>query len=120
MDEIVGGLKKAGFRGEMQRDPATLDLYSHDASMFELRPKLVVSPTNAKDVEKLVKLVAANKQKVPELSLTGRSAGTDMSGGAINDSIIVDFHRHFTKIEKVSASSAQVQPGVLYRDFEPQ
>ncbi|MGH7194359.1 MAG: FAD-binding oxidoreductase, partial [Candidatus Saccharimonadales bacterium] len=52
--------------------------------------------------------------------LTARSAGTDMSGGAINDSIIVNFLEHFTKIEKVTAGAAQVQPGVFYRDFEPE
>src|ERR1700733_7223833 len=118
MDEIVDGLKRAGFKGELAADPATLDLYSHDASMFELRPKLVVAPRDAKDVERLVKLVAAKKKAMPELSITGRSAGTDMSGGAINESVIVDFRRHFTTIEKVTAEAAQAQPGVLYRDFE--
>ncbi len=112
------GLKKAGFQGETAADPATLDFYSHDASMFELRPKLVVRPKNAADVEKLVKTVAALHAKHPDLSLTARSAGTDMSGGAINDSVIVDFLTHFTKIEKVSERSAQVQPGVFYRDFD--
>ncbi|HZL08010.1 MAG TPA: FAD-binding oxidoreductase [Candidatus Dormibacteraeota bacterium] len=120
MDEINSGLKKAGFKGETDNSPATLDLYSHDASMFELRPKLIVKPEDAKDVEKLVKLVAAKKKTEPRLSLTARSAGTDMSGGAINDSIIVDFREHFRKIEKVTGTSAQAQPGVLYRDFEPQ
>lgn len=119
MDEIVGGLKKAGFRGELRSDPATLDTFSHDASMFELRPKLVAAPTNAKDVERLVKVVATNKKAMPELSLTARAAGTDMSGAAINESIIVDFRKHFTEIEKVTSTTAQVQPGVLYRDFEP-
>jgi FAD/FMN-containing dehydrogenase len=120
MDEISSGLKQAGFRGEFDHSPATLDRYSHDASMFELRPKLVVKPRDAEDVERLVKLVAAEKKRRPELSLTARSAGTDMSGGAINDSIIVDFLAHFTKIEQVNARAAQAQPGVLYRDFEPQ
>lgn len=120
MDEITAGLKKAGFKGETDSSPATLDLYSHDASMFELRPKLVVKPETAKDVEKLVKLVAAAKKSLPGLSLTARSAGTDMSGGAINSSIIVDFLEHFKKIEKVTSTSAQAQPGVFYRDFEPQ
>src|ERR1700729_3016787 len=110
MDEIVDGLKRAGFKGELAADPATLDLYSHDASMFELRPKLVVAPKDAKDVERLVKLVAANKKSQPGLSLTARSAGTDMSGGAINDSIIVDFLKYFKQIEKVSSTAAQVQP----------
>lgn len=120
MDEFRAALTKAGFKGELDDSPATLDLYSHDASMFELRPKLVVQPRDAKDIEKLVKLTSERKAKQPGLSLTARSAGTCMSGGAINDSVIVDFRKHFTKIEKVTAKSAQAQPGVLYRDFEPQ
>jgi len=41
-----------------------------------------------------------------------------MSGGAVNESVIVDFTKHFTKIESVSATEAQAQPGVFYRDFE--
>lgn len=118
MDNIKQALAKSGFSGEIKDDPATLDLYSHDASMFELRPQLVVAPKNAKDIEKLVKVAAFNKKEHRRLSLTARSAGTDMSGGAINDSIIVDFRAHFTKIGKVTGSSAHVQPGVLYRDFE--
>lgn len=87
--------------------------------MFELRPQLVVMPTDTKDVEKLVTLVAKHKKHLPGLSVTARSAGTCMSGGAINDSIIVDFTKHFNKVEAVSKSAAQVQPGVYYRDFEP-
>lgn len=120
MESIEKGLRAAGFSGEMHRDPATLDLYSHDASMFELRPKLVVRPKGSQDVQVLVQFVSAQKERHPALSLTARSAGTDMSGGAINDSIIIDFRRHFTKISAVTSHSAHVQPGVLYRDFEPQ
>jgi len=120
MDKIVAELKKLGFAGETDGSPATLDLYSHDASMFELRPKLVVRPKDAKDVERLVKLVTEQKKHQPGLSLTARSAGTCMTGGAINDSIIVDFLAHFTKIGTVTPVSAQTQPGVFYRDFEPQ
>ena len=120
MDEFATGLQKAGFRGDLDTSLASLDLYSHDASMFELRPKLIVTPKDAKDVERVVKLVAGLKKSHPNLSLTARSAGTDMSGGAINDSIIVDFLKYFKEIEKVSSTAAQVQPGVFYRDFEPQ
>lgn len=102
----------------MDDSAATRDFYSHDASLFEIRPKLVVFPKDAGDVKKLVSLVAANKHHMTHLSLTARSAGTDMSGGTINDSVIVDFSKHFTKIERVSANEAQAQPGVFYRDFE--
>jgi FAD/FMN-containing dehydrogenase len=120
VEDIKSAIKKTGFKGELKDDPATLDAYSHDASMFELRPKLVVAPTDGKDIEQLVKLVAAEKKHHPDLSLTARSAGTCMSGGAINDSIIIDFRKHFTTIEKVTPETAQAQPGVLYRDFEPE
>ena len=118
MDEIISALRSANFSGEIDKTSKTLDFYSHDASMFELRPELVVMPKDYKDVETIVKFVGDNKTKFPELSLTARSAGTDMSGGAINTSIIVDFLEHFKKIEKVTSSTAQAQPGVFYRNFE--
>jgi FAD/FMN-containing dehydrogenase len=119
MEKTKGGLKQAGFKGELDDAPAALDLYSHDASMFELRPKLITAPKDVKDVECLIKWAVAAKKKQPELSLTARSAGTDMSGGAINESIIVDFRKHFTQVKDVTATQAHAQPGVLYRDFEP-
>jgi FAD/FMN-containing dehydrogenase len=62
--------------------------------------------------------VAAHKKDQPGLSITARSAGTDMSGGAINDSIIADFNKHFTQIYSVTSTEAHAQPGVFYRDFE--
>ena len=79
--------------------------------MFELRPKLVVMPHDSKDVQTLISLVAEKKVSMPELSVTARSAGTDMAGGAINESIIVDFNKHLNKVENVTSDEAQTQPG---------
>jgi FAD/FMN-containing dehydrogenase len=118
MDDIKQKLAAGGFTGEMDDSAETKAFYSHDASLFELVPQLVVMPKTSDDVQKLVKLVSASKKKMPELSVTARSAGTDMSGGAVNESIIVDFNKHFTKIEKVTSTEAHAQPGVFYRDFE--
>lgn len=118
MDEFKQALAKAGFAGEIKDDATTKEFYSHDASLFEVKPQLVVFPTNSDDVQILVKTVAKYKKSMPRLSVTARSAGTDMSGGAINDSIIVDFNKHFTRIEKVTKTEAHAQPGVFYRDFE--
>lgn len=118
MDDFAQKLTASGFGGELDSSDEARERYSHDASLFEIKPQLVVKPRNSQDVQTLVKLVAANKKQLPELSVTARSAGTDMSGGAINDSIIVDFNAHFTKIEHVSPKEAHTQPGVFYRDFE--
>jgi len=118
MDEFSAALKAAGFMGEIDESLKTRDFYSHDASLFEIRPEVVVAPKNSQDVQRLVKAVKAGRKKNPKLSITARSAGTDMSGGAINDSVIANFNKHFTKIGTVTSESAQVQPGVFYRDFE--
>ncbi len=118
MKELVAALKKAGFEGDIDSSAVTRDIYSHDASLFEIQPKLVVMPKHSKDVQLIVKEVAKRKKHDPTLSLTARSAGTDMSGGAINDSVIMDFSKYFTAIKEVSSTAAHAEPGVPYRTFE--
>src|SRR6266542_1989750 len=103
MDAFKRKLQKAGFKGELLDDPVSKAFYSHDASLFEVKPQLIVCPQDSTDVQTLISLVAILKPAMPELSLTARSAGTDMSGGAINESVIVDFNKHFTNIEAVSS-----------------
>ena len=118
MDEIKQALAKAGFGGELEDSKEALELYSHDASMFEIKPKLIIAPKTGKDIEAAVKIVAERKAHDHDLSLTARSAGTDMSGAAINDSIIIDFKRHLNKFIKLDGDKATVQPGLLFRDFD--
>lgn len=118
MNELKTKLQKHGFLGELDDSTEAKDLYSHDASMFELVPELVAAPVDSADLQRLVRFVAANKKQHPTLSLTGRSAGTDMAGGAINESIIVDFAKHFTHIGPITGLNGTAQPGVFYRDFE--
>ncbi|HEX3082362.1 MAG TPA: FAD-binding oxidoreductase [Candidatus Saccharimonadia bacterium] len=105
-------------KGEVDDTPETIETYSHDASLFEVDPQVVTFPKDSADVQALVKYVADHKKANPQLSITARSAGTDMSGGAVNDSVIADFNRYFTKIKEVSSTAAHVEPGVFYRDFE--
>ncbi len=111
-------LKKRGFEGDIDGGQQTLEFYSHDASLFEMIPELVVFPKNTQDLQRLVVSAHLVRAKVSNLSLTARSAGTCMSGGAINDSVIIDFTRYLNRIEDVQDFSARTQPGVFYRDFE--
>jgi len=118
MDEIIAEIKKAGFKGKITKSLQTRDDYSHDASMFEILPDLVVFPEDSEDVGVLVGIVNKNQKQHRNLSLTARSAGTDMTGGAIGESIVMDFTKHFNKIFEVNSTHAVTQPGVYYRDFE--
>lgn len=120
MQVFIDALKQSGFEGDIDDSLETRNLFSHDASMFEIVPQLVVAPRHTKDVERIVVAAQKTKVSIKNLSLTARSAGTDMSGGAINESVIIDFKKYFTAIKSIEQRSARVQPGVFFRDFDAQ
>jgi len=103
------------FKGDIDSSDSTLETYSEDTSIFKVRPRMVVYPKDASDLGVLVRYAEGQKGAV---SLTARSAGTDMSGGPLTDSIVVDFTRYFDRVSHVEKTYATVQPGVYYRDFE--
>ena len=135
-------------KGDVSTTDIDLEKYSHDASIFEVKPEVIVYPKDSEDIQSLVKWVGEHKAEQPSLSLTARSAGTDMSGGPLNDSIVLDFMKYFNHILEVvpispkfdefgreiedprfygsdnvggkigSAGYAVTEPGVYYRDFE--
>lgn len=111
---------KTKIKGEVETGPASLAKYSRDASIFEVMPACVVKPQDTEDLKNLVRWVLLHKQNDPKLSITARSAGSDMSGGPLNESIIADFTAHFSRIEMFGKDFAVVKPGVFYRDFEKQ
>ncbi|MEK7621959.1 MAG: FAD-binding oxidoreductase [Patescibacteria group bacterium] len=109
---------KTFFRGEVHTEAATLDTYSRDASLFKVRPALVLFPRDAIDIARLVEFVKREKPLHPELSITVRAAGTCMSGGSLNESIILDVTKFMHGVSRVSDESATALPGTFYRDFE--
>ena len=118
MDKKLFEELKSSIKGEVVEDEQTLKSYSHDASIFEVNPRAVVFPLDDEDVENVVKFVNKHKKEFPNLSVTGRSAGTDMGGGPLNESIILSFTKHFNQIKGIKGNIATTQPGVYYRDFE--
>ena len=106
------------FKGELDKSEKTREFYSHDASLFEMQPQIVGFPKDSEDLQSVVRFVNENKKKHPMLSITPRSRGTDMSGGAIGQSIVLDVSKNMTKLVHVSSKSATVQPGMMYKDFE--
>ena len=116
-------LKKT-FKGDIEQDAATRAKYSHDASLFQVVPECVVFPRDSADVCALVKWVnqenAGLRPEEKKISITARSAGTCMSGGAINDSIIIDITRYMNHLGGVDEENKKIttEPGVFYRDFE--
>lgn len=127
---------KSFLKGDIENSKDVLEKYSHDYSVFEVVPEIVVFPKDSEDIKNLVKFV---KQKREEgnlnISITPRAAGTCMSGGSLNISIILDVTRYMSgvlSIDKVKpyaqksptghgykiSGEARVLPGTFYRDFD--
>lgn len=128
---------KSLIKGDVDDSTEAIFSHSRDASLFEIKPELVVYPKDADDVEKIVKFVAEEKKNNPNISITARSAGTCMSGGPLNNSISLDCMRYLNNIYEIKEVSsydylphfwnarpvkmsgeAKIEPGVFYRDFE--
>lgn len=121
--DIAYEIKKI-IRGDVDTTPEVIDSHSRDASLLEVVPEMVIYPKDAADVQAIVIFVNEwNKNQLLGeskhlLHITARSAGTDMSGGPLNTSIILDFTRYMNKIIEVTADYGIVEPGCYYRDFE--
>ena len=107
-------LTSYGMNVETDSSPETLEKYSRDASIFEVRPKFVAYPKNRDEVRELVKWVNENSGE----SLTVRAAGTDMTGGPLTESVVVDVSKYLNKIGEIDEQIIITEPGVFYRDFE--
>lgn len=118
MEKIIETLEKQ-IKGGVATDLRTRHAVSHDASIYELVPDVVIEPKDAADIETLVRFVNKNKHHYPNLSITPRSAGTDMSGGAIGNSILIEMTPHFNAIRSLKNGVLHVQPGVFMRDIDP-
>ncbi len=105
-------------KGDVVDDAETLHTYSRDTSIFERTPSVVVFPKDADDVSAVVKFVHEAKGRGEAISLAARSAGTDMTGGPLTDSIALVFTKYMNHIGEIGPDFAESEPGVYYRDFE--
>lgn len=116
-DEIIKLIK-----GDVDVSVATLSTFSHDTSLFEVIPEMVTFPKDTEDISALVRYVQEknkeNAEGINKLSLTARSAGTDMTGGPLTQSIVVECMRYINNFISIGDDYAVVEPGMFYRDFE--
>ena len=104
---FVSSLKKA-IKGEVLNDAYTLGMYATDASIYQVKPVIVVIPQDESDVKKAVAL--ANEHKV---SILPRGGGTSLAGQSVGKSMVLDFSKHINKVLEINPSEkwVRVQPG---------
>jgi glycolate oxidase subunit GlcD len=98
-------------KNQVFTDAASLFTYEVDAGLDRAMPDGVVLPGSARDVAEIVRWAAANG-----VSLTGRGAGTGLSGGAVAEhgGLIMSFSRMNRVLEiDRDGCSALVEPGLI-------
>ncbi len=109
---------KSKVSGEFSTEEKDLESNSRDASIFQIKPTAIYYPKNAKECSELVSYMNERKGAYPDLCITARAAGTDMSGGSVGEGIIASFTKYMNHIVEIKNNSAITEPGVFYRDFE--
>jgi FAD/FMN-containing dehydrogenase/Fe-S oxidoreductase len=94
--------------GEVRCDDLFVELYSVDASIYELRPLGVVRPLHLADVVACVRYAAENG-----ISLHARGAGSGLAGESLGRGLIVDFSHAMRRILATDEQTVRVQPGVV-------
>jgi FAD/FMN-containing dehydrogenase/Fe-S oxidoreductase len=94
-------------------DAPAITAYSIDAGIYKVQPQAVLLIESADDLEKA--LLYARENHVP---LTARSGGTNVTGNAIGEGIILEFSR-LNKILEINKKKqwARVAPGIVYAEL---
>jgi glycolate dehydrogenase FAD-linked subunit len=105
---ITDGLARIA-RGEVLSDEWSRQIYSTDASHYEIKPAIVACPKDASDLQEICHYAYSKR-----MSLTGRGAGTGLLGQSLSDGgLVLDFTKHMNRIVDVGTDYVVVEPGIV-------
>lgn len=99
--------------GEVSTNGAVLAALSHDLSVLEMTPEMVVYPRATNDIRKVMRFTWQLAEKGHVLPVTVRGGGTDETGGAIGKGVIISTTAHMNRIFEFDAKQklVRLQPG---------
>lgn len=106
---IANALKQS-IKGEVLSDPISCHIYSVDASIYEIKPQVIVVPIDTDDILQTVAI--AREYNLP---ITARGAATGITGGCLGKGIILDLSQHLNRIIEINIEEqyAICEPGVI-------
>lgn len=93
-------------RIEIRTDAITRQLYSTDASIYEVTPESVAFPKGADEISQVFELAAE-----ANLTVTPRGSGSGLAGGAIGPGLILDCQRFNQQIHSFDPDRRSVRVG---------
>jgi FAD/FMN-containing dehydrogenase len=94
--------------------------FAQDASILRMAPSIVVYPRNENDVRKTMRFSWQLAERGRGLPITARGGGSDTSGAAIGNGILLVFTAHMNRILELDPKKefVTVEPGVTYDKLE--
>ena len=106
--------------GEVLESSTVRRYFSTDASIFSITPTVVVYPRNENDVRKTARFSWQLAERGRPMPITARGLGTDRSGAAIGNGIVLVFPGHMNKILEYDSKTghAIVEPGINFAKLQ--
>lgn len=103
--------------GEVHADVVNRQLYSTDASIYQIEPVAVFLPRTAEDLRCAVQICRDH-----HIAIIPRGGGTSLSGQSIGAGLIIDASKHLRKVLDIDPThrTARVQPGVVLEQLNQQ
>lgn len=119
MNKIAAYLQ-SHLSGEVLVSESVREFFSHDASILELKPSVVVYPRTTSDIRKVARFTWQLAEKGHVLPMTARGSGTDQTGAAIGKGVSLVFPAHMNKILELDSKQkmVRVQPGLNFKSLQ--
>ncbi|MGH7239709.1 MAG: FAD-binding oxidoreductase, partial [Candidatus Saccharimonadales bacterium] len=112
----VGQYLQEHLIGEVVDSAEAIEFFSTDMSIFRVKPGLIVYPRNENDVRKTARFSWQLAERGRIVPITARGAGTDLSGAAIGDGVVMVLPAHLHHILDIDNRSGVIvaEPGANF------
>ncbi len=119
MSKIANYLQQH-LNGEVVSSPRVRKFFATDASILTKTPQIIVYPRTTNDVRKVARFTWQLAEKGHVLPITARGSGTDQTGAAIGNGIVMVFPAHMQKILELDTKTrmVRVQPGMNFKALQ--
>lgn len=102
--------------GEVMTGNDARRYFSTDGSILSVAPAIIVYPRNENDVRKTARFTWQLAERGKVIPITARGSGTDQSGAAIGEGIIMAFPAHMNRILELDGKTGEaiVEPGLNF------
>lgn len=104
-------------QGEVTTETAVRRALSTDASVLSIIPEMVVYPRSTNDIRKVARFSNQLAEKGHVLPITVRGGGSDQTGAAIGNGLILNMTAHMNSIFELDSKQklVRVQPGATFK-----